>query len=206
MQPSVHHQPGWGAHREYLKGKSGAQPAPTTYQESYYDQKAQRTEATSDALNAEPLMQRLLARDRIPLPHRTGSFETDSFRRSFSLAELRNARGSAVHASSRDRYQDMSWVRHFPKLRESLRQCAERQVGRTMERHVARPLPSRTTGAFIVGPPGSHGITYSAFASNQESQHEVRSQSTARSYTKLKTQEIEDLLSICKKSHTIKRR
>merc|ERR1711904_761438 len=97
-----------------------------------------------------------------------GSFETDSFRRSFSAAELRGARGSAVHASSRDRYQDMSWVRHFPKLRERLRYNADRQVDRKMNRHVSQPVLSRSAGSFIVGPPGSQGITYEAFAPSKE--------------------------------------
>merc|ERR1719265_2549046 len=113
-------------------------------------------------------MEQILARDRVILPHRTGSFETDSFRRSFSAVELRDARGSAVHASSRDRYQDMSWVRHFPKLRERLRYNADRQVDRCMDRHVAQPLASRTAASFIVGPPGSQGITYEAFANQKE--------------------------------------
>merc|ERR1711904_80598 len=125
-----------------LKGRSAPKPAPTTYRENYCEQKMQQTGAAP-----EPLMKQLLARDSIPLPNRTGSFETDSFRRSFSAAELRWAKGSAVHASSRDRYQDMSWVSHFPKLRERLRYNANRQVDRTMDRHIARQLPSRAAGS-----------------------------------------------------------
>lgn len=163
MQPPVQQQPGWGAHRDLLKGRSAPKPAPTTYRENYCEQKMQQT----GAAQPEPLMKQLLARDRIPLPNRTGSFETDSFRRSFSAAELRWAKGSAVHASSRDRYQDMNWVRYFPKLRERVYNNADKQLDRYMDRHVAHPTPSRSAASFVIGPPGSQGINWEAFANSK---------------------------------------